>query len=120
MKIFILEDDKRRMTTFRKKLHNHTICHADNVPEAKKILEETEGIEVILLDHDLDSKTYVPSSEPNTGYQLAKYIRDSGRQYVQIIIHSMNVVGAANMKAVLEDSTPNLRVLPYPSLILAI
>ena len=118
MKVFILEDDARRMKTFRRKLHRHTIYHADNVADAKKILEETEGIEVLLLDHDLDNSIYVPSNHDNTGYQLAKYIRDSGKQYIQIIIHSMNIVGAQNMRDTLMEVTPNLRVIPFPQLIL--
>jgi CheY-like chemotaxis protein len=120
MKVFILEDDARRMKTLRRKLHTHTIYHADNVAEAKKLLEETEGIEVLLLDHDLGGQVYVDSHQENTGYQLAKYIRDSERQYLQIIIHSLNVVGARKMYNELEKSTPNLRMIPYPSLVLAL
>ena len=117
MKVFILEDDENRIKQFNRALHKHTVLHADNVKDAIKILEENEDIIIIFLDHDLDNKVFVPSSNSNTGYALAKHIRDSGKIYPQIIIHSMNIIGATNMKDVLVNSTEDLHVIPFHMLI---
>jgi len=117
MRIFILEDDPNRMKLFNRTLHTHTIYHADNVKDAIKILESTDGISVLLVDHDLDHKVFVNSNESNTGYQLAKWIKTSGKNYMQIIIHSMNVVGANNIKNELSNCTEDLQVIPFHLLI---
>ena len=117
MKVFILEDDKNRMKQFNRALHKHTILHADTVEKAIKILEENEGLIILFLDHDLDNKVFVPSSNSNTGYALAKYINKSGKVYPQIIIHSMNVIGAKNMSDTLINCTDDLQVIPFHILI---
>lgn len=113
MKVFILEDNKNRMKQFNKALHKHTILHADTVEKAIKILEENDEIIILFLDHDLDDRIMVPSSNANTGYALAKYINKSGKVYPQIIIHSMNIIGAKNMERELINCTDDLQVIPF-------
>lgn len=117
MKIFILEDDENRMKYFNKVLNKHTILHADTVEKSIKILEENEDIIILFLDHDLEHKIMVSSKKPNTGYALAKYINESGKVYPQIIIHSMNVIGAHNMKDKLINCAEDLQVIPFHILI---
>ena len=103
MNIFILEDDENRMKKFRGKLIGHVIFHADNVKDAKAILSK-EKVDVIFLDHDLDNRVYVDSNEPNTGYQLAKWIFENNIQYKRVIVHTLNEVGRKNIKLVLQDA----------------
>lgn len=103
MNIFILEDDQNRMKVFKKKFINHHLEYTDQVEEAKTILTKTK-FDYIFLDHDLGGRVYVNSNEENTGFQLAKWIRDNKIECDKIIIHSLNPVGAVNMQRVLTDA----------------
>lgn len=110
MRIFILEDDDSRIRYFRKQLegNDNIIEVAKTVEEGREILSRYNSWDAIFLDHDLDGAVFVDSNNANTGYQLAKFIKQY-IEYDRIIIHTMNPAGAANMKAVLEDA----EVIPY-------
>lgn len=113
MDVFILEDDPNRMKIFRRNLIGHPISHADNVHDAKKILSGKK-FDYIFLDHDLGGKTYVDSNDPNTGYQLAKWIASKSIPYQRLIVHSLNTVGAQNIQSVIPDAEliPFIRLFP--------
>jgi len=117
MKIFILEDAPSRMQQFRyylKKLFpNCVIYHARDVDEAEEILTENKKWDKIFLDHDLEGNIYVPSSYIQTGYTLAKYIKENNIEYTECIIHTQNPVGAKNIQAYLPDG----KILPFPVLL---
>lgn len=103
--IFILEDSWERVAIFQSELSYHNLFISDSVEEAIKILEENPPMDFIFLDHDLGGKILVESNKPNTGYQLAKWLKEHPEKTTGIIIiHSMNIVGAKNMMGVLEDS----------------
>jgi hypothetical protein len=108
VRIFILEDNIERMRKFNRNLIGHIVFHSDNVENAKKVLSQ-ETIDIIFLDHDLDNKTYVNSNEPNTGYQLAKWIVSNNIKYSKIIVHSMNTVGQQNIRSII----PNAECIPF-------
>ena len=108
MNIFILEDDEERMKKFRRNLIGHIIFHSDNVENAKEILLK-ESIDIIFLDHDLDNRVYVDSNEPNTGYQLAKWIFENNIKYSRLIVHSLNDAGRRNIKSILK----NAELIPF-------
>lgn len=116
MRIFILEDDPQRIKSFKQKLNKHYVVYCDNVEEAKKILTE-DSFEVILFDHDLGGLQYVDSNDPNTGYQLAKWVRQRGLRFTQIIVHSQNPPGAQNIANEVRDCTENLQIIPFSVLI---
>ncbi len=116
MKIFILEDDLNRIEQFRRKLINHTVSYCDNVETAKAILEK-DKYDVIFFDHDLDHQIMVDSDNPNTGYQLAKWVKEKGMTFDQIIIHSCNPIGAANIEREVKGLAPDIIRLPFPILI---
>jgi hypothetical protein len=109
LNVFILEDDLSRLKlmipildmVFDKPL----IYSAETVENAKQILQKgLINFDLICLDHDLGGEHFVPSTEANTGYQLAKYIKDNKIGYKKCIIHSMNYAGAMNMQQVLKDA----------------
>lgn len=112
MKILILEDSTARIETFKKKLKGHDVYYFDNVKQATQAIELLGPFDYYFIDHDLDDKVYVDSEEENTGYQLAKYMVENNVSYEQVIVHSMNSVGAENIKNVLEDAV----VVPFPNL----
>lgn len=118
MKIFILEDAPSRMRQFRYYLKElfpeYTIHHAVEVDRAIKILEENEGEwDKIFLDHDLEGNVFVPSSHRQTGYTLAKYIKENNIKYKECIIHTLNPVGAKNIQSILTDG----KVISFPVLV---
>lgn len=114
MKILILEDSGGRIKTFEKHLgKDHDLYFFDNVIEAKEALQLLGPFDALFLDHDLDDKIFVNSNEENTGYQLAKWISENDDiKFDEIIIHSLNPVGAQNIKAVL----PEAKVVPFINL----
>lgn len=59
---------------------------------------------VIMLDHDLDGQVYVVPANPNTGYQVCKYIRDNGVKYDLCIIHTLNEFAAPKMISALQGT----------------
>ena len=112
MKILILEDQKTRIDIFKKKFQGHDVYFFDQVSDAKEALDLMGPWDILFLDHDLDQRIFVPSEEPNTGYQFAKYIREKGYKFDQIILHSMNPVGVERMKRELPDAI----IAPFPTL----
>jgi CheY-like chemotaxis protein len=117
--IFVLEDSLERVATFEvllsKAFPSSEITFENEVEEAKKKLL-SERFDLIFLDHDLGGKVFVDSSQPDTGYQIAKFISDNKIKCQQIIVHSMNPTGAQNMLSVLKPRY-NAVLMPFPTLI---
>ena len=112
MKIFILEDDAERIKSFKKiKGINNELFIYDNINEVKRAYLEKGPFDFYYFDHDLDNRTFVPSNEPNTGYQVAKWIVENDKTILSkpVIIHSMNYEGAQNIKSVI----PNASYVPF-------
>ena len=112
MRVLILEDSPERIKTFQKKLGKYDLYFFDNVADTIRALEYMDQFDVLFLDHDLGGEVFVDSDQPNTGYQLAKYISEKQLKFNQIIIHSMNSVGAQRMK----DALPDATVAPFTTL----
>lgn len=113
MKILILEDSGTRIKLFEKHLgKDHELFFFDRVDEAEAALELIGDFDILFLDHDLDNRVFVDSKELNTGYQFAKWISKQNMKFEEIIIHSMNPVGAQNIKAIL----PEAKIIPFTNL----
>lgn len=113
MKVLILEDSIARINTFKKYLsEDHDLYFYDNVQDAKEAIELLGPFDILFLDHDLDDKIYVNSNEPNTGYQLAKWVAEKGIKFNEIILHSLNPAGVQNMKTIL----PEAKIVPFTNL----
>lgn len=107
MKILILEDNQERIKLFKEwfKEHDLTICET-----AKECLSKLHiRYDWIFLDHDLGGEIFVDSDEENTGYQVAKKIPDTINKDTDIIIHSLNYVGAMRMK----NKLKNVKYVPF-------
>lgn len=107
MNIFILEDNNERIEIFKKyiyKLFPH--CNLE-------ISEDAKGAEVnlikfsywdyIFLDHDLGGEIFVDSYKDNTGFQVAKFIKENNIQVGNIIVHSYNFEGVKKIMSILPD-----------------
>lgn len=112
LKILILEDMSERIHFFKEKLKKHDVYYFDEAKDAIDALKlmKDKPWDIVFLDHDLGGKVFVPSSDPNTGYAVAKYISEnSDLEIKQIILHSMNPAGTQNMKSVL----PRADIIPF-------
>jgi hypothetical protein len=119
--IFILEDDpdNTRIPLFKKKLGNHNLFIAKDVTEGKKVLQymldESISIDCIFLDHDLGNRVYVDGKDPNVGTRIAEFIKEKNIKS-ETYFHTMNPVGAENMKAILPEGI----IYPFPMLMTAL
>jgi len=108
MKIFILEDDPRRMVYFKKEFEEkgHSITWKETAEDAIEHLKDHyDEYDNLFLDHDLGGQVYVSSNEYNTGHTVSKWIAENTNgPYGHIVIHSMNISAAERMKRLLEGS----------------
>ena len=114
-RIFILEDNSNRNAFFREvlpvKFPDALIEMHEDAESAIKALDKDTHYDVILLDHDLGGRVFVKSSDPNTGYQVAKHIKENNISYGQCITHTQNPAGGKNIVSVL-----GCEFIPFPRL----
>ena len=70
----------------------------------------------MLFRSDLGGRTYVPSDDRNTGYEFAKHVCEFFAQDLvntDIVVHSLNEVGAANIVTKLETTFKRVHRIPY-------
>jgi len=107
MRILILEDDINRIELFKSKLSMHELTFCTRAMEAVNLVTNVK-YDLMFLDHDLEGKPYEDSDYENTGYQVAKMIPATLNKDTRIIIHSMNPVGAENMKCIIGSSAERI------------
>ncbi|MEW6737777.1 MAG: cyclic-phosphate processing receiver domain-containing protein [Acidobacteriota bacterium] len=102
MKIFILEDNLKRIEQFCKLFSNKNIIYTACTKEAISILT-TECFDIIFLDHDLSEITTLRAD--GTGYEVANFLGnfDTPNNRALIVIHTMNPEGADSMMGVLKN-----------------
>ncbi len=116
MKVLFLDDDPARWSSFSKAMVGRAeTIWAQTAIEAIEQLKDNSPFDMIFLDHDLGGKVYVASGE-GTGWEVAKWIANNITNPPRILIHSMNPVGAKEMKYLL----PNAEVLPFHMLLSAL
>lgn len=107
LKVFILEDDPRRMTYFRETYGDDQVIWIEEAQEAMDYLKDNyESLDRIYLDHDLGGEQYVDSSVFNTGYTVAKFMSEelNVTSFSNVTIHSMNHEAAKKMEKLLSGS----------------
>ena len=102
----LVEDDKNRISWFKKRIKDLDV--AENAEDA---IDKVAKIKYtrIWLDHDLGGRVFVDSSDSNTGYAVAKTLAGSVNSSTDVVIHSMNPVGAANIASLI----PHARLLVF-------
>ena len=103
MKILVVEDSDKRIEWFLHEFSDHEVTIAKNVLEGKKRVIASK-YDLIFLDHDLGEKVFMSSQEENTGYQVAKAIRESINSHTRVVIHSWNLAGANNISSILRHA----------------
>lgn len=90
----------------------NSVTVSEYASEAIDILSQDLNWDLILLDHDLGNKIFVDINKENTGSTVAKFLSDKEIKG-EVIIHSMNPIGAMNMQKYL----PQAKWITFPSLI---
>jgi hypothetical protein len=110
VRIFILEDeiDWAPRNQLKEVLKKHDLTLARSCPDA--IANYKSGTyDLLLLDHDMEGKFESPE-HPNTGTQFVKWLVLNDTPILDketprlVILHSHNVDGKKNMKALLEQA----------------
>jgi CheY-like chemotaxis protein len=102
MRVFILEDLPDRIGAYFIKFMKHDVVVANNVKDALNCLKNNT-FDLVVLDHDLDGRAFVPITNPNCGSIVAEYLADTNYQG-KVVIGSLNPTGAQNMKRLLPQA----------------
>jgi len=122
--VFLLDDDDRRHRWFERRFEGDDLAIADNVDDAKQILEE-ESFDAIFLDHDLLPHHYESNEHDDfarTGYAIAEWLNDRPdlQKAATIIVHTRNADAAIPMVQKLRESGRNVEYCAFPMLDLKI
>lgn len=112
MRILFLDDDEYRHKTVRPLM---TFDAARTALEAIGLLQ-VNTYDLVFLDHDLGGLQMVESSEENTGFTVAKWIRDNNPSIGWVILHSLNPGGVLNMDSVLRQADYSTLICPFTRL----
>jgi CheY-like chemotaxis protein len=104
LKVFVLEDNFERIEWFSEEFKDCEFTVAINAEKAGYYIRNHK-YDAIFLDHDLGGRVFVDSSDPDTGYAVAKIIASSVNKDTPVVIHSYNPAGAANIQSVLPKTS---------------
>ena len=116
LRIFLLEDDRRRCDWFAKRFKGDHLDISCEIAEAKELLQ-TRTYDSIFLDHDLQPEHYgseVPDDE-RTGYAIASFLasRPELQRAASITVHSFNADGAMRMVEELRNAGRHADYVPF-------
>jgi hypothetical protein len=122
--VFLLDDDERRHRWFEKRFEGDELSIAENVGDAKEMLEK-QAFDAIFLDHDLLPHHYETNDHKdyhNTGYAIAEWLndRDDLQRAATIIVHTRNADAAIPMVTKLRESGRSVEYCAFPMLDLKI
>lgn len=122
--VFLLDDDERRHRWFERRFNGDDLSIAENVEDAKNILEK-EAFDAIFLDHDLLPHHYESNDHDDfarTGYAIAEWLneRPDLQRAATIIVHTRNADAAIPMVQKLRESGRNVEYCAFPMLDLKI
>jgi hypothetical protein len=116
IRIFLLEDDDRRCEWFAKRFKGDHLDVADDVSQAKDLLE-TRTYDSIFLDHDLMPEHYgsETTDDERTGYAIASFLaaRPDLQRSATIMVHSFNADGAMRMVEELRRAGRHADYIPF-------
>jgi hypothetical protein len=99
MRIFILEDDARRIELFNRAFIGHQLTIAEDIDAAEKAF--APPYDLMCLDHDLGGQVFVPAGLRNTGSAFVSGLSEEDVAASLVLVHSHNPDGALAMKRTL-------------------
>lgn len=119
IRVFLLEDDKRRHQWFVKRFSGDHIDIADDVPGARELLS-ANAYDALFLDHDLHPEHYNSPSrdDERTGYAIATWLAANPelQRASTIFVHTRNAEGAMRMVEKLRGAGRAAEFVPFPLL----
>jgi hypothetical protein len=119
IRVFLLEDDKRRHRWFMKRFVGDQLDIADDVPGGRELLS-ANAYDALFLDHDLHPEHYnSPSTDDErTGYAIATWLAANPglQRAATIFVHTRNAEGAMRMVEKLRGAGRAAEFVPFPLL----
>jgi CheY-like chemotaxis protein len=119
IRVFLLDDDRRRHQWFAARFKGDVIDVADNVAQARDFLG-THNYDAIFLDHDLHPEHYESSTpdDKRTGYAIALWLASNPdlQRASTILVHTRNADGAMRMVEELRRAGRSVEFVPFPML----
>jgi DNA-binding LacI/PurR family transcriptional regulator len=119
IRVFLLDDDKRRHSWFAARFKGDLVDVADNVERAQEMLSAS-AYDAIFLDHDLHPEHYhaVSNDDERTGYAIAVWLAANPelQRASTIMVHTRNADGAMRMVEELRRAGRSADYVPFPML----
>jgi len=119
IRVFLLDDDKRRHDWFTTRFKGDFLDIADNVVQAQEMLS-AKSYDAIFLDHDLHPEHYHSEStdDERTGYAIATWLSTNPDKQPAstILVHTRNADGAMRMVEELRRAGRSAEYVPFPML----
>ncbi len=119
IRVFLLDDDKRRHKWFTARFKGDFVDVADNVEQAQQYLS-ANSYDAIFLDHDLHPEHYNAAGhdDERTGYAIASWLAANPelQRASTIFVHTRNADGAIRMVEELRKSGRTADYVPFPYL----
>ncbi|MEO8435194.1 MAG: cyclic-phosphate processing receiver domain-containing protein [Pyrinomonadaceae bacterium] len=116
IRVFLLEDDRRRYEWFAKRFAGDYLDAADEVEHGKELLS-TNVYDAIFLDHDLRPEHYNSATrdDERTGYAIATWLaaRPELQRASTILVHTRNADGAIRMVEELRRAGRQAEYVPF-------
>lgn len=119
IRVFLLDDDKRRHRWFTARFKGDFLDVADNVKQAQELLS-AKSYDAIFLDHDLHPEHYNTDSrdDERTGYAIASWLAAHPELQAAstILVHTRNADGAMRMVEEMRRAGRTADYVPFPLL----
>ena len=119
IRVFLLDDDKRRHRWFATRFKGDLVDVADTVKQARELLT-ANSYDAIFLDHDLHPEHYNTDSrdDTRTGYAIAAWLASNPelQPASTILVHTRNADGAMRMVEELRRAGRAAEYVPFPLL----
>ena len=119
IRVFLLEDDKRRHQWFVKRFAGDHLDIADTVSGARELLS-ANAYDALFLDHDLHPEHYnsPTTDDERTGYAITTWLAANPelQRASTIFVHTRNAEGAMRMVEQLRRSGRAAEFVPFPLL----
>ena len=119
IRVFLLDDDKRRHRWFAARFKGDVIDVAHDVTRAQQLLS-ANNYDALFLDHDLHPEHYESSTpdDERTGYAIALWLASNPdlQRASTILVHTRNAEGAMRMVEELRRAGRSAEFVPFPML----
>jgi hypothetical protein len=119
IRVFLLDDDRRRHRWFAARFKGDIIDVAHNVEQGQQFLMNN-SYDALFLDHDLHPEHYNSDEldDERTGYAIASWLAANPefQRAATILVHTRNADGAMRMVEELRKAGRTAEYVPFPLL----